>query len=939
MKKKLPSIIKLVLLVVILTQVINTQAQRDYHKQIDNIFDIPAVKIPSGILIDRSPELLDMNGYNPANNPKTDTCHLFDWLCIYYRLYASHLYPEDFKYDLNIANQYLSVFKPKKENIPLGIIYFNYDRLKKNAVDSRLLQVDTLNQKVRDLSGAGNPTEPATCFAFSPMADTISAGNHQFHIDPTLFVSNKTKEFSELYIDFDDGRGYIRVFLNETVTASYFTLGNKTLKVKAILGKETLVAYAGLYISENHSLMLSPATPVAIPTPDVGPTKFPNNGIDAYFGIWYRCNHNNTIHKPILIVSGFDPQNKNRIGNEKSEGVEEKVYLYNIANKNGFLDRLREFGYDIIIYRSDNSTKSIIPNAMNLVNFIKTKVNDAKTSENELIVIGVSMGGLVCRYALSYMEQPSNNFDHKTKLFISMDSPQNGANVPLGFQYMAKYLNQNLGGSVEILKTAMEDMLDSDAAKEMLLYHHTNTSNLTASCATNRTTFLNNLTSVGNFPKKCQTMALSMGSGNGTNQGFAAGASLIKKHPSPVVFGTYMLLDVLLSLLGIPSVAGLTLSQSTWEIDVRAVPNQTKGTIYREELYLHICVPRVIFIPFLGPIIVFDCAPHLIDRKEEVNNTQPVDNASGSFQGFHNLKSMNLKGFDDILKELKIISVDSHYDCFIPSYSALGMNITPQTNIKSFLNTSSGATKINDNLYFITNKSVSLFDYLYIENKNLDHIYDDNKVSVLTPAMLIALDNMISSKNLHLENKTIVSGQSVAYEAAETIIADNNFIVEFGGKADMKAPKITLKQEFRAKNGSTVRLRVDNSWVCPPGTIKSVSLYPLSDLLWDNVQETPNYSQDYLFVEEINQPLVQEMKNRITVFPNPVENILNLKIENRIDGDIKISIVDYKGQVVYSQTIMNDLDNAINCSQFISGVYFVTIESKDITQTLKIIKK
>ena len=935
MKKKFKSFFYFTLLAMVFMQVISTRAQSDYHKQIDQIFEIPAGKIPSGILIDRSPELLDMNGYNPVNKPIIDTCHLFQWMCIYYRLYASYLNKDEFNYDLNVANQYLSIFKPEMDKIPLGIIYFNYDKLKKNAVERRLLQVDTLNQKVRDLSGVGTPTEAATCFAFSPMADTIPAGTHHFYIDPTLFVSNKISMFNELYIDFDDGRGFVRVLLNETVSVSYSELGNKTLKLKAIWDKETLIAFAGLYVSENKIVL---APPVPVPVPDYGPKIYTSSGIDAVYGIWYRCNHNSKIHKPILIVSGFDPNDKNRIGSEESGN--DKVFLYHVANKDGFLDRLRELGYDIIIYRSANSTKSIIPNAMNLVNFIKTKINDVKTSDNELIVIGVSMGGLVCRYALTYMEQPSNTYDHKTKLFISMDSPQNGANVPLGFQYMAKYLNIDVDGKIEMLKKAVDDMLDSDAAKEMLIYHHTNTSNLTARCATNRTTFLNNLSFIGNFPKKCTTMALSMGSGNGTGQGFLPGSTLIKKQTSDIVSGIYFGLDNILWLLGIPSMAGYFLSQFGWEIEVKAVPNQTKCVVYREDLYHKLIGPKVISNPN-GPEIVSVSTlfPTPMHRIEEVNNTHPLDNAPGSAQGFHNLKALGLEGLAKTLADMEILVIDSHYDCLIPSYSALGMSVPPQTNIKSYLNTSSGVIKINENFFYNTNKSVSLFDYLYIENKNVDHIYDDNKVSVLTPQMLAALDDMISSKKLFLENKTIVSGQSVAYEAAESITASNNYIVESGGKAEMKAPKINLKQGFHAKNGSTVRLKTDASWICPPGSIQSVSFFPLSNLTWEEVQEPQSFSQIYTPEEELLQPAIPKIENRITVFPNPVENILNLKIENRIEGEMKITIVDFKGQVVHSQMIMNDFDNAVNCSQFISGVYFVIIESKDSTQTFKIIKK
>jgi len=64
MKTIFLSFSRLILLAIIFMQVTITQAQEEYQQQIDNIFEISASKIPSGILLDRSPAILDMNGYS-----------------------------------------------------------------------------------------------------------------------------------------------------------------------------------------------------------------------------------------------------------------------------------------------------------------------------------------------------------------------------------------------------------------------------------------------------------------------------------------------------------------------------------------------------------------------------------------------------------------------------------------------------------------------------------------------------------------------------------------------------------------------------------------------------------------------------------------------------------------------------------------------------------
>jgi hypothetical protein len=81
------------------------------------------------------------------------------------------------------------------------------------------------------------------------------------------------------------------------------------------------------------------------------------------------------------------------------------------------------------------------------------------------------------------------------------------------------------------------------------------------------------------------------------------------------------------------------------------------------------------------------------------------------------------------------------------------------------------------------------------------------------------------------------------------------------------------------------------------------------------------------------------MENDIRFFPNPVENILNLEILNRMEGEIKITVIDINGQTVYSQPITNNVDNTIDFSRFVSGVYIVIIASKDSVRTNKIIKQ
>ena len=48
------------------------------------------------------------------------------------------------------------------------------------------------------------------------------------------------------------------------------------------------------------------------------------------------------------------------------------------------------------------------------------------------------MGGLIARYALKDMENKGLN--HQTRMYVSHDTPQLGANTPLSVQYSARHL-------------------------------------------------------------------------------------------------------------------------------------------------------------------------------------------------------------------------------------------------------------------------------------------------------------------------------------------------------------------------------------------------------------------------------------------------------------------------------------------------------------------
>jgi pimeloyl-ACP methyl ester carboxylesterase len=234
--------------------------------------------------------------------------------------------------------------------------------------------------------------------------------------------------------------------------------------------------------------------------------------------------------KPIILLDGFDPNDGRTIP---------MIYgLLNYGVGQNFADDLRNLGYDIVILNfpvytraADNAlinggSDFIQRNAMVLVELLN-QVNALKVAGEQNVVIGPSMGGLVARYGLRYMEL--NSLEHDTRLYISFDSPHNGANIPIGFQHLFNYMaNGPLGdATVQVLVDAM---LKSTASRQMLIDQYEghlatgsavefNPAVLLPTGSPNfRDSFQVELDAMG-FPENVRNVAIANGAGNGVTIG------------------------------------------------------------------------------------------------------------------------------------------------------------------------------------------------------------------------------------------------------------------------------------------------------------------------------------------------------------------------------------------------------------------------------------
>lgn len=425
--------------------------------------------------------------------------------------------------------------------IPLAILHSDFESITDEALQSNSVTRDSEGYLLRTNQGPIFEKKHLTLTA--PLRTNHKGLQTTFNLSEANIFNTTTQVIENIAIDFNDGLGFTAIVLNQDIPVSYSEAGKKTLTFQLTLDNGELVTrQSTIKITPSNSDIFESTNRVITTfnssiTPDLsayGETvSYPGTGEYELY-----LSDDGILDKPIFLVDGFDPGDGRDI-----TGIYELLGFTESGNSSNLGDLVRDEGFDVVILNFpiytrtqdaaviDGGVDFIERNAMLLVELINI-INTEKEGTAENVVIGPSMGGLISRYALNYME--NQNMNHETRLWISFDAPHHGANVPIGFQHQFNFLafglddfwvlgNQN----VEELQPIIDGMLRSSAARQMLTDqfepHITNSDGVTfnSSLALPRAHpfkavfdgSMNNLTSSG-FPQQSRNVSIINGSGN-----------------------------------------------------------------------------------------------------------------------------------------------------------------------------------------------------------------------------------------------------------------------------------------------------------------------------------------------------------------------------------------------------------------------------------------
>ncbi len=459
------------------------------------------------------------------------------------------------------------------------------------------------------------------------------------------------------------------------------------------------------------------------------------------------------LDKPIIIMDGFDPGD--------TRGITD---IYGFLDFNGSADAYLQDGYDIVVlnfptYQNPNDITEDVDggadfmerNAMVLVELIKTINTDkAGNSPEQNVIIGPSMGGIISLYALNYM-QASSTLNADTRLWISLDAPHLGANVPIGLQHQLNYLANNTFNPTPEVQPVINDFLMSPAARQ-LLYDHFN-AHLTTPGGVDfdptltlpiqdefRTEFLNNLNTLldsdpntPDFPDNTiRKVAVVNGSGIGASYlakdgvtpvtpGFVIAESDLQFDvPNPFGFPPTITVDVAIDISMTPAsgtaelVSAFNATALGGFINISSTANS--GTINYNGV---------------------DAAPGGLFSLTAVTGAVPPGTATDLFNA---------------------ITIDKF--SFIPTVSALALGITPETSgddINWYHNINLTSTRATTD--------VTPFDNTYIPDDNEDHVeinagnaaFIDNEIRGTTLSVPIIESTTFNLERNPVDNQIILN--------------------------------------------------------------------------------------------------------------------------------------------------------------------------------------
>ncbi len=518
-------------------------AQQPAMKRIDSmLINIDKTHFTTNILYERTTPWSKLSIFNDSINISTKR-HFEQALHELYK--ASN--EQKFTYYRDLRNQYTS--KTIRNTVDIGIINTTFNELNYEESDETKSALRIVNGKFEEIDNTIPVFKIKRALVISPLKEKLTGNTITYKFNNQFLFQETDKPIQTLVANFDTSQNYT-IIENGTITTNSIAISYPQEGIKTLTFNVTFTDGTTSTTSAIVQVSMLQNDPSLVETDSIIATEtFQGIKGEIEYRIFYRTkkedgseNDETTLKKPIVIIDGFDPGDKRKIG-YLEDAVTEKTLInqmwYDIDDgdnnpdnniKVNVVNELREEAYDVVLVNQITHTKNNVEidggadyierNAMAhiaLYQHLNARVAESGSTE-KLVIMGPSMGGQISRYALAYMEK--HNIDHNTRLWVSVDSPHLGANISVGQQALIKFF-ADIEDQVQA-SDSYYNKLRSVAGQQQLIEQYgqlNNTNPLRQQYASNLTT--NGLDNSNGYPINLRKVAMANGSLLSQNVGIA----------------------------------------------------------------------------------------------------------------------------------------------------------------------------------------------------------------------------------------------------------------------------------------------------------------------------------------------------------------------------------------------------------------------------------
>ena len=457
-----------------------------------------------------------------------DTTNTDKWYFLYDEVYNAAYDTTTFLTENDIVTASLDRYA---DTLQMGIIDLRYLYFRPKALTTGDffnfdLEKNTLSDAKENRIGEDEAYGVGEVFMAAPLIRSSKTLTPTYEITPSAIIFDQVtrmENFEQLRfrIDFGDGQGwhFVNLHSQHFIDAHYHSRGVYYITSELIDGHDQVIKHSvsSVYIDGTDDFS------------DID--RIFRKDVPAgmrVFEIKPKCRYTDD-DKYIFILAGYN------FLSFFHHGVRDFDELYDTYIHKGHLEPLLNYGYTFVIVDWKDHNDYIQHNAMRFVQLLEQYKCEQK-GEEEFVVMGHSMGGLIGRYALTWMEsefyKPNKDCKwekrHNTRLFITNDSPHQGANIPLSLQcmYGEVFSDFSVASALSDILTVASlgqinfstTLLKGKSVRQMLYYHYATEQSGNFYPDYLHNDYLADLKSIGDFPKYCKLVALSNGSLEGFRQ-------------------------------------------------------------------------------------------------------------------------------------------------------------------------------------------------------------------------------------------------------------------------------------------------------------------------------------------------------------------------------------------------------------------------------------